>query len=158
MNHFENTPPFTVILSNPTGDSSLRCEELLRNLPGKRLVYKGLWQQRSVIVKLFIDPKSARRHWTREKAGVDALKKARVLTPELLFSGQLVDNTPVLVFDFLPEAQTALAVWDRLDTLEGQSVFLRQLAVSVADMHNKGLVQEDLHLENFWRASPISRS
>lgn len=149
MNHFENTPPFTVTLSNSPGDNSIRCEKLLRNLPGKRLVYKGLWQQRPVIVKLFIDPKSCRRHWTREKAGIDALKKALVLTPELLFSGQLVDNTPVLAFDFLPEAQTSLAVWDRLDTLEGQSVFLRQLAVLVADMHNKGLVQEDLHLENF---------
>jgi tRNA A-37 threonylcarbamoyl transferase component Bud32 len=149
MNYFANTTPFTVTLNCSAADNSICCEQLLRNLPGKRLVYRGTWQQHSVIVKLFLDSKSSHRHWAREQAGIEALEKARALTPELIFSGQLTDSTPILVFECLPDAQTALAVWDRLTTLESKSGLLRQLTTLVGCMHDKGLVQEDLHLENF---------
>ena len=149
MNYFSNTPPFMIALKDFVGDNSIRCEQLLRSLPRKRLVYKGSWQKRSVIIKIFIDPKSSRRHWTREKDGVESLKSANIPTPELLFSGRLTDNTLVLVFDFLPDAQTALVVWNKFSTLESKSNFLNQLVSLLGVMHDKGLVQEDLHLENF---------
>lgn len=149
MDHFTNTVPFSVTLNCSGADNSICCDRLLRHLPGKRLVYRGSWKQRSVIVKLFLDSKSSHRHWTREKAGVEALENARVLTPELIFSGQLTDRTPVLVFECLPDAQTALAVWDRLTTLDSKCGLIRQLTTLVAYMHDKGLMQEDLHLENF---------
>jgi tRNA A-37 threonylcarbamoyl transferase component Bud32 len=149
MNYLANTVPFTVTLNSTAVDNFICCDQLLRNLPGKRLVYRGTWQQRSVIVKLFLDSKSSHRHWAREKAGIEALEKARALTPELIFSGQLNDSTPILVFDYLPDAETALAVWNRLTTLESKCGLLRQLTTLVGYMHDKGLVQEDLHLENF---------
>ena len=146
------TLPFFVHLKSPE-DNSIQCEQLLRNLPEKRLVYKGSWQQRCVVIKMFLDPKSARRHWARERSGVEALKDAHVATPELLFSGELVSGelagTPVLIFAFLPCAQTALEVWDNLTTLEQRADFLQQLVEPVAGLHEAGLVQEDLHLENF---------
>ncbi len=149
MKTFTNTLPFTVLLNNSTEENSIQCELLLRNLPEKRLVYKGSWQQRPVVIKIFLDPKSARRHWARERSGVEALHDARVATPELLFSGDLNDGTPVLVFDFLPDAQTALEVWDSLATREQRADFLQKLVELVAGLHEAGLVQEDLHLENF---------
>ncbi len=120
MNHFANTVPFTVTLNSSVEDNSICCDQLLRNLPGKRLVYKGSWQQRSVIIKLFLDPNSSHRHWAREKTGIEALEKARVLTPELIFSGQLTDGTPLLVFAYLPDAETALAVWHSLTNIEAK--------------------------------------
>ncbi len=141
--------PYKIYLKDTAGENVVHCEQVLRSLPGKRLVYKGTWLQRSVIVKLFLDPRSALRHRDREKAGVDALKNAHVSTPELLFSGQLEDGTPVLVFDFLPEAETALEVWSSLKSAESKSGFLRQLVELVGTLHDAGLVQEDLHLENF---------
>lgn len=149
MDYLSNTLPFTIALKSSGGDNSIRCVQLLRSLPGKRLVYKGFWQNRAVLVKLFIDAKSSLRHWSREKAGVDALKNARITTPELIFSGLLTDDLPVLVFDFLPEAVTALAVWDELATETDKRDFLRQLTSLLAVLHDQGLVQEDLHLENF---------
>jgi len=149
MKTFTNTLPFTVLLDNSTEENSIQCEQLLRNLPEKRLVYKASWQQRSVVIKMFLDPKSARRHWAREKSGVEALNDARVATPELLFSGDLNDGTPILVFDFLPHAQTSLEVWDSLAILEQRADFLQKLVELVAGLHEAGLVQEDLHLENF---------
>jgi tRNA A-37 threonylcarbamoyl transferase component Bud32 len=102
-----------------------------------------------VIVKLFLDSKNSHRHWAREKAGIEALESAGILTPELMYSGQITDNTPVLIFECLPGAETAHAVWSSLTTLESKSDLLRQLASLVSKMHVKGLVQEDLHLENF---------
>ena len=141
--------PFTAKIKSSSWDNELQCKELLRNLPGKRLVYRGTWKQRSVVVKLFIDSNSACRHWAREKAGGEALKVAQISTPELLYSGQLTDDTPVLVFDFIPEAQTALEVWNGLSTLEPRVELLRRLAELVGELHDAGLVQEDLHLENF---------
>jgi tRNA A-37 threonylcarbamoyl transferase component Bud32 len=130
-------------------DNVLQCEQLLRNLPGKRLVCRGIWQRRAVLVKLFIDPKSARRYWGREKAGAEALKGARVSTPALLFSGQTDDGIPVLVFEFLPESQTALEVWNGLSTSAERTAFLSQLIELLVGLHEAGLVHEDLHLQNF---------
>jgi tRNA A-37 threonylcarbamoyl transferase component Bud32 len=159
MSAFTNTPPFTITLNSSVKDRSvqcqqLECQQLLRNLPGKRLVYTGTWQQQPVIVKLFLDSRSARRHWTREKAGAEALSAAHVATPELLYSGDLVSDefgggTPVLIFALLPDAQTALEVWDHLATPESRGDFLRQLVELIAELHDAGLEQEDLHLENF---------
>ena len=149
MAYSKNDLPFTLDLKSLHGQDSVLCERLLRDLHGKRKVFKGLWGQRNVIVKLFLDPKTARRHWGREKIGVEALQKSSVPTPELLFAGQLCDATPALIFDFLPEAQTSLQVWDSLTTQEQRSDFLLQLVAVIAGLHDSGLVQEDLHLENF---------
>jgi tRNA A-37 threonylcarbamoyl transferase component Bud32 len=149
MSYFSKILPFAINLVDLTEDNSVECELLLRSLPGKRLVYKGTWQKRSVIIKLFVDPHSARRHWSREKVGAEALIAESVATPELLFSGALEDGTPVLLFDFLPDAQTSLEVWDTLATLESRVDFLCQLVEQVGVLHDAGLVQEDLHLENF---------
>ena len=149
MAYSKNDLPFVLDLKILQGQDSVLCEHLLRDLHGKRKVFKGLWGGRTVVVKLFLDPRTARRHWGREKAGVTALKDASVPTPELLFAGDLNDSTPALIFDFLPEAQTSLQVWDGLTTMTQRGDFLLQLVEVVAGLHNAGLVQEDLHLENF---------
>ena len=130
-------------------DSILICEEPLRNLPGKRLVCSGLWQKKAVVAKLFLDPRGAKRHWMREKTGVAALQTAGINTPELLFSGRLNDQTPVLIFEQLTGAETALTVWQNLTNDKQRLSFLRQLLAELADHHQAGLWQKDLHLNNF---------
>ena len=144
-----NDLPFALNLCGIHGQDTVKCEQLLRDLHGRRKVFRGSWQQRDVVIKLFIDQNAARRHWGREKAGVEALKDASVSTPQLLYAGHLDDGTPALIFDFLPEAQTALQVWDSLTNSDQRADFLQQLVGLVAGLHNAGLVQEDLHLENF---------
>ena len=149
MAYSKNDLPFTLDLKSLNGQGSVLCERLLRDLHGKRKVFKGSWNQRDVIVKLFLDPQTANRHWAREKAGVEALKNTSVPTPELLFAGKLDDAKPALIFDFLPDAQTSLHVWDSLTTTDQRNDFLRQFVEVIASLHNAGFVQEDLHLENF---------
>jgi len=142
------TLPFSVKLKSPQ-DNSLHCEQMLRELPGKRLVCSGTWRQCPVVVKLFLDPKNALRHWTREKNGVVALANSRVRTPQMLFSGQLTDETFVLVFECLPQAQTALQLWNKLSSTNSRLSFMQQLVESIGELHDAGLMQEDLHLANF---------
>lgn len=145
----ETSLPFTILLNNSAEDNLVYCEQLLRNLPEKRLVYQGLWQERPVLVKLFLSPERARRHWAREKSGIDALQDTPVSTPKLLFAGDLDDNTPVLIFSFLSAAKTFLDVWNNLTTLESRTILLGQLVEQVSGLHQAGLIQKDLHLENF---------
>jgi tRNA A-37 threonylcarbamoyl transferase component Bud32 len=141
--------PFTARLKHPEEKNIVQCEQLLRSVPSKRLVCKGVWQQRVVVVKLYLDIKSGSRHWQREKDGVKSLSRASISTPELLFSGYLEDETPILIFDFLPAAQTAMETWGNLTSVAQKSEFLKQLVEVVGELHDAGLVQKDLHLENF---------
>lgn len=149
--------PLSGMIEKPTIDknilfsadeSKFLLEESLRELPGRRLVCRGIWQDRHAVAKLFLDPRKARRHWAREKRGIEALQNAGVATPELLFSGGTKDGAPVLVSRHLPDAATALERWESSES-ENKSILLCQLAEMVGRMHEAGLVQEDLHLENF---------
>ena len=149
MNSFMKELPFTIHLDKCTDENSVICERVLRDLPQKRLVCAGLWQQKPVLVKLFLDSRSAHRHWSREKAGVEALCRAGIRTPELLFSGHLENGTPALVFDLLGDAQTALDLWTNLTSVTEKAVLLNLLVDLIAGLHDSGLIQKDLHLGNF---------
>ncbi len=149
MKPFTKELPFTIHLGEVSDESSLICDRVLRDLPEKRLVCTGVWQQRPVLVKLFFDSRSAHRHWSREKSGVEALRQAELRTPELLFSGQLDNGTPVLVFELLNDVQTASDVWNNLTSSEEKTILLNQLLDMIAALHDSGLAQKDLHLENF---------
>lgn len=141
--------PFTIHLGKLTDQNSLTCESVLRDLPQKRLVCAGLWQKKPVLVKLFLDSRSAHRHWLREKSGVEALSYAGIRTPELLFSGQLDNGAPALVFELLDGTQTVLDLWNSLTSHKEKAALLNQLVEVVAALHDSGMIQEDLHLGNF---------
>lgn len=140
--------PHTVHI-NDTDNTQLVCEEPLRVLPKKRIVCRGHWQQQPVVVKLFLDKKHAKRHARREETGSRALEAANIKTPVLLYSGQLNDKTPVLIFEELPESQTALHLWQNLNNNGERQEFLSQLLLELANHHQAGLLQKDLHLGNF---------
>ena len=132
--------------------TTVNCTEVLRDLPGKRLVCSGRWENRPVLVKLFLHPRHAERHWQREKNGVDLLARHQIATPELLYAGQLNDHTPILIFAYLDGACTALEQWQHIRSLSDDTErlqLLRQLVTLIARQHNCGLWQQDLHLDNF---------
>jgi len=129
--------------------SPLVLEESLRDLPGKRLVARGIWQGKQVVAKLFLDPRSAIRHWKREQKGILALQQGGIKSPLLLHSGRLRDQTPIHIFEWLPDATTALDIWEQAGDDTQRLTFLQQLMVILADHHRAGLQQKDLHLNNF---------
>ncbi|MDY0186095.1 MAG: lipopolysaccharide kinase InaA family protein [Desulfuromonadaceae bacterium] len=120
----------------------------MRHLPAKRRMYAGHWGERPVGVKIF-EGRSAKRHWEREKQGIELLRQRNILTPELLFAGALPDTNYILITAFIPDAITAQEQWQQSETEQERLVLLRDLTSAIAHMHQQGVWQKDLHLGNF---------
>ncbi len=143
-----NSWPHNLQLSD-TEETTVICEQPLRNLPGKRLVCRATWNNRAVLVKLFLHPKSSRRHWLREKNGTKLLADNNLSTPTMLFAGTLNDSTPILIFKFVPMAATALEQWQKCSDDKQRLTLLKALVTTIADQHYCGIWQQDIHLDNF---------
>lgn len=132
----------------PNGEI-LELQQWLRVLPEQRYVARALWQGRNVLAKLYIGSK-AQRHHARELAGVQALSEQKILTPQQLASGTSSQLCWIL-FEFLSDAVSLDQRWQQ-SLNEGwpqQEAVIRQALVSIACMHEKGLWQSDLHLDNY---------
>src|SRR3990167_1357192 len=67
----DNFQPFRLIIDT----EELLCERLLRLIPHKRMVIKGVWRQQPVIVKLFFSKTKAQWHCGRECRGYEHLRE-----------------------------------------------------------------------------------
>jgi len=145
--------PFCLALAD---GSVVLLQRLLRVLPGKRIVGEGQWKGRRVLAKLFVAGGSA-RHWAQEKAGIEALQKAGVPTPDLLLAAPLASGGHVLLTTFVDAAQTLAEAWEPLSALPAGSPAALDVLFPAFRMlgrlHACGLVQEDLHLGNFLRCA-----
>jgi tRNA A-37 threonylcarbamoyl transferase component Bud32 len=128
----------------------LSCTKLVRSVPGKRLVCAGTWRGEDVFGKIFLPTQGARRRWQREERAIQTLLSKGVLTPPLLYSGYLRDpGVYVLVSRTIADARDALQVWRAADGDAKRLALLQQLVRAVAQHHNAGLLQKDLHFRNF---------
>ncbi|MBN2808776.1 MAG: hypothetical protein JXR80_04710 [Deltaproteobacteria bacterium] len=157
--------PFSLLLpaEQEGGDTALVCHELLRLIPGKRMVCAALWGEKRVVVKLFLDRHKSRRHWRRELQGVKALAAAGIATPPLLFAGRILSGTlPIIIFTELQPATTLLALWSVARDADGDSAsdaagragqvrrgLLGAVLAAIAEHHQCGLLQSDIHWSNF---------
>lgn len=124
------------------------CHTLLRELPKRRQVFAAHWGDKPVIAKLYFG-RRAKRHWQRELSGSRALRAAAIATPDILHSGALRDNSLVILYRALPQPVTALEAWDRCETDAERCQLLRRLLALIAATHRHGLLQTDIHLNNF---------
>ena len=137
--------PFSLELADaPT----LVCEEILRLLPGRRLVCRAVQEGQPVLVKLFMG-KDARRAAREDAAGIRAMMVADIDTPSLRLESRIKSKGyPVLLFDFIPAAVSFCQRWTEAG--EARRVELLQALLGlVAQQHQAGLCQRDLHLNNF---------
>lgn len=151
------TMPLTFELSGGVSGNMLICKTVVRALPGKRLVCLASWGDDDVFVKIFIDPKDAKRHWQREQRGIRALLDGNILTPPLLYSGAAVsvstgplcDTTNyLLVLKRIAPAITLGEGWKAADNKE-RAVLLRSMITVLAAHHCAGLMHTDTHFGNF---------
>lgn len=124
----------------------LVCEEVVRLLPGRRLVFKGVWQGQAVFAKLFIG-KSALKYASRDKTGSRLLQDAGVLTPALLYDAMIEPNIHLLIYTAIESSQNA--EYCQLHQPEQQPTLAKALVATLAQHHRAGLLQTDLHLKNF---------
>jgi tRNA A-37 threonylcarbamoyl transferase component Bud32 len=142
--------PFRVLLESDGSSAELICNKIMRIIPGKRIVCAGEWNKKPVAVKIFLNSQSARRHSDREIKGINALKNAGIKTPDLLLQGNLQrGDTPVLVFQRIMPAFSPHEVFGMAETDEKRSELLKRIAVVIAEQHEAGLKQKDLHSGNF---------
>ncbi|MHA6198549.1 lipopolysaccharide kinase InaA family protein [Pseudomonas wadenswilerensis] len=146
--------PLSITLADAAGSADLQLLSLLRVLPGQRYVGAGVWRGKPVLAKLLVGS-SAARHFQRELAGVRLLADNGVTTPQLLADGLKEGEGGWLLFEFL-EGSTSLG--DAWADVEGQAplsdaqgVILGEALAAVAQLHAKGLWQDDLHLDNLLR-------
>ena len=126
----------------------LRCEEILRLLPGRRLVCRADQDGQPVLVKLFMG-KDAQREAREDAAGIRAMMAAAIETPPLRLESRVADKGyPVLLFDFIPAAMSFRQSWNEADATRRVGL-LEQLLKLVAQQHEAGLRQRDFHLNNF---------
>ena len=119
---------------------------VFRLLPKKRLVALASDKGRLVLVKLFFG-KNARRNSTREHLGVTHIQNTGVATPKLLWEGVISDGGVLLVFEFLPDAASLDMELQKFQV--GRDRLVGKIMEVMAQLHDNGVVQRDIHLENF---------
>ena len=146
--------PLTISLADAAGPADLQLLSLLRVLPGQRYVGAGVWRGRPVLAKLLVGSKAA-RHFQRELNGVKLLAAQGLTTPLLLADGLKEGEGGWLLFEFLEDAENLGDAWQQVESLpvlaDEQSAVLGDALGAIAQLHSKGLWQEDLHLDNLLR-------
>ena len=140
--------PLTVDVGE-AGD--LVVEQWLRVLPGQRYVGRAQWQGRTVLAKLMVGG-NGHRHYLRERDGAALLIAQDLATPGVLAEGWRAGEGGWLLFEFLDDARSLWDAWRECEhaapLTEGQAELLGAALGLIAQMHSRGLWQEDLHLDN----------
>ncbi|MCK5662360.1 MAG: hypothetical protein KAI17_02690, partial [Thiotrichaceae bacterium] len=141
--------------------SVLQCNELLRIVPAKRLVFSGmLFNERTnekVIIKLFVHSTKAKKHWQRECAGAKLLTDNNVLTPEIRAQGISDEGIYYLIFPYI-EGQNLAQFWQACSQEHSQTKRekkLKDLMPVLEKHHSAGLAHQDLHYANFLLADAV---
>ncbi len=118
------------------------CEQILRWLPGRRLVIKALHDGEPLLLKLFVPNKKGWRELSREQHGYKACKAAGVAVPaEKLISDDFAGCLAV-AYEFIADAcPFMLASYNQAQMVPA----LLQLMVRC---HQAGIYQHDIHTDN----------
>ncbi|SNS33282.1 lipopolysaccharide kinase InaA family protein [Pseudomonas segetis] len=145
--------PELPLLVEGVAQSAIQLQSLLRVLPGQRYVGKALWNEQPVLAKILTGA-SAQRHFQRELDGAQALAAQGLLTPRLLEHGSSAEGG-WLLFEYLDNAQSLADAWRQLPAQAAlsaaQQALLGEALAVIAQMHSRGLWQDDLHLDNLMR-------
>lgn len=140
--------PFQISLAGC--EERLFCDEVVRIVPGKRLVAYGMWSGKPVVAKLFYSFGSAKRHVERDVAGIETFIASGIPTPKLLFQGVAQKNkVQVLIFERIADAASLDQLWQNKAAPDELTTLMRAITIELATQHVVGVVQRDLHLNNF---------
>ena len=142
---FNTAVPVTVSLPAPeTG--KLVCEEAVRVFPGRRAVWRATLDGAPVFAKLF-QGAAGRREWRHERDGAIRLLHEGVQAPPMRYAGCWDSHHCALVYEAIENAQTLRDALARPDA--DRDRLLRQAVTVLAQHHEAGLQQTDMHLRNF---------
>ncbi|HIG41317.1 MAG TPA: hypothetical protein EYQ14_12360 [Gammaproteobacteria bacterium] len=130
-------------------ESIVKFLKIERLLPGKRIVAMADCDGQRILVKTFLG-RTANRYAAQERFGVSHMIDAGVRTPRLLWQAELVDGPgQMLAFQYIDNSLSLQDRWDRAtEDYERVDVLTRAMII-IAQLHNQGVVQTDIHLANF---------
>jgi len=132
---------------------TLHCLEILRIVPGKRVVAFANWNGKTVVAKLFYGTKQY-THCEREVTGISVLIKEGIPTPALLARETAMGgNIQILIFEKLQDAIGLDVIWRNKPADAKLFRLLQILTMELATQHVLGVLQKDLHLKNFMLAN-----
>jgi tRNA A-37 threonylcarbamoyl transferase component Bud32 len=138
----ETALPVTLTL----GEQVLEIQTLLRFMPARRAVYAGALDGKPVIIKLFSSHPRSRREVQVEQERLAALAEKQVPAPRVLLRDYPGDAA-LLVLEHLGEMSAKSRLWEI--TAEEIPDLVQELVALTSNMHRQGVVQNDIHLENF---------
>ncbi len=142
--------PFHIFIQKNEELVDLKIEKILRIVPGRRLIGVSNWKDMPVIVKLFYNPNHFKRHQLRDIKGINLLQQSNVPTPDVLHLATTADRKgAVLIIDYLQEGESLTAKFERTSGKTERDDILRLAVEIIARTHRAGLIQQDIHLDNF---------
>jgi tRNA A-37 threonylcarbamoyl transferase component Bud32 len=124
------------------------CSQILRHLPGKRLVVVAEFEGQLVLAKLFVGG-NIKRDAMREERGVLSLHRAGLKTPEYIMQCEIEGGARALIFEYLTDAISLEALWNEPLDADTRKKILERYLQCVAFMHEAGIKQDDIHPGNF---------
>lgn len=133
----------------PEDVETLTLLQTFRVLPGKRIVALARWRNELTVVKVFLARGRWEQHVAREVAGISLLLAAGLPTPALLGSGQSLDGDSGFVLtEYLADSESVRERWER-SAASARAALLQDVVTLIARCHARGLLQKDLHMDNF---------
>jgi tRNA A-37 threonylcarbamoyl transferase component Bud32 len=133
----------------PSKPMELKIDGCLRSVPGRRAVYEGLWEDHSVIIKVFLSRVQGWRHFVRELKGLNRLADRCIPTATVLGYGRDANGNRLLVLEKIENSEVLSSICADPGDLEIQTKPLSLTLSLLAQMHVAGVLQRDLHLGNF---------
>ncbi|MCM8535837.1 MAG: hypothetical protein NE334_07875 [Lentisphaeraceae bacterium] len=133
----------------------LKLKACVREVPGKRRVFTGSWNNQDVFVKVFEQKNSQDRHFSRELKGLEAFQKNSINTPKVLWHGKLPEINSEKISPDSPAIMSLKVHGTPFDEvfagapLDLQKQLGEKLIETVFEHHRSNLIQTDIHPGNF---------
>ncbi|HSG92706.1 MAG TPA: hypothetical protein VK999_03265, partial [Methylotenera sp.] len=133
-------PALPLTLASPQGPVEL--QSVLRFLPDKRLVGKAQFNNKPVLLKLMTDNSQGRRVLAKEQAGHQLMLAANLSLPAIELLSEDNEGLLAIAYKWLPDARAFT------ETDLQHPDYCQQLLQLMADLHQAGLIHDDLHVDN----------
>ncbi len=146
--------PFELSLNK--SDHFLQCNKLLRFVPGRRAVFSGLWDKKRIIAKFFFKPFRYKNHVKKEIKGNYLFKQAKIPTSKILYSSFCDElKSHILIFEFIDNSTSLKQIFEFDNSKKSNDLMiihkkhLVSLVRLIGKIHEKGIIHNDLHPDNF---------
>lgn len=132
------------------------AEEIVRIVPGRRMLVFGTWRGMPVAAKLFFDKKNAKRQAEADANGIKLMQEYKIPTPILHYRGSGYEQpVEALVFERIAKGKDLYNLWQHRESDQAITPILHAVMIELATQHVMGLVQEDMHLGNYLIAGKL---